>query len=109
MAQRRLGFREQQVLSLVLDAFAKHGRAPSYTAIARHLSMEREHAAHVVKRLERRGLVSRFGHGRERMITWIAGAMAKKTPAEAGVVEGGTPRSRRRIVCPSASRVNRLM
>ena len=75
MARRRLGYREQQVFAFVLDAFARHGRAPSYTTIARHLSMEREHAAHVVRRLERRGLVSRIGQGRKRMITWIAGAI----------------------------------
>ena len=62
---RVLGYRSVQVLAFVHSTIASDGIAPSYTMIADHLGISsRAKVCEIVKRLERRGLLSRVGGGR---------------------------------------------
>lgn len=60
-----LGYRGVQVLAFVEMRIADEGRAPSYAEIRDELGMHsRAAVAHVVARLEARGLLKRTGKGR---------------------------------------------
>lgn len=63
---RVLGYRCFQVLSYVNQTIATDGIAPSYDMIADALGISggRPKVSEIVKRLERRGLMSRVGTGR---------------------------------------------
>jgi SOS-response transcriptional repressor LexA len=62
---RVLGYRCFQVLSYVSETIAAEGIAPSYDMICDALGISnRSKVADIVKRLERRGLLSRVGTGR---------------------------------------------
>ena len=63
-----LGFREHQILRLVEADLAHEGKVRSFREIALALGMARNHAADSLRRLERRGLLSRVGAGRGRQI-----------------------------------------
>jgi len=59
-----IGYRGQQVLDYVIAASAANRRPPSYTEIADALGMGSvANVAHVVRRLERRGLLRRADTG----------------------------------------------
>lgn len=64
-----LGYRAFQVLAYVEQTIASEGRAPSYGMIANELGLRgRNDVCRIVKRLEKRGVVSRVGAGRVRRI-----------------------------------------
>lgn len=66
---RALGYRAVQVLGYVRETIAEQGQAPSYRMIADELGVgSRGKVCEIVKRLERRGLLSRAGSGRVRRI-----------------------------------------
>ena len=68
-APRELGYRGSQVLAFIRTTIACAGRAPSYAMIEEQLGFSsRANVAHVIRRLEDRGLVSRVGAGRVRRI-----------------------------------------
>lgn len=59
-----LGYRGQQVLELVQLASARGERAPSYATIAEKLGLNsNSDVAHIVRRLEKRGLLKRSDTG----------------------------------------------
>jgi DNA-binding MarR family transcriptional regulator len=63
------GYRGFQVLEYVNATIAAEGRAPSYGMIRDELGLESKgHVSNIVKRLEKRGLVSRVGAGRVRRL-----------------------------------------
>ncbi len=70
--ERRLGYREHQMLGLLRRYVDRDGRGPSYTAIGNELGMQRHHVADAVRRMERRGLLKRVGSGCGRCIVWVA-------------------------------------
>ena len=73
-SNRILGFRECQVLELLTADIATDGAARSYRAMAIALGMSaRHHVADTVRRLERRGLITRVGEGRGRRIVMACG------------------------------------
>lgn len=66
---RSLGYREVQVLRYVEATIATEGRSPSYRMIDDKLDLHgKGNVANIVKRLERKGLLSRAGCGRVRRI-----------------------------------------
>lgn len=68
-APRELGYRGTQVLAYVRLCIAEDGQAPSYSMIRDTLGFaDVADVAHVVRRLEGRGLLRRVGHGRVRRI-----------------------------------------
>lgn len=68
-APRELGYRGSQVLAFIRTAIAGDGHAPSYAMIEEQFGFSsRANVAHVIRRLEDRGLVSRVGAGRVRRI-----------------------------------------
>lgn len=68
-APRELGYRGVQVLAFVRATIAETGQAPSYLEIMKALDFyDRSKVCKVVERLEKRGLLSRVGHGRVRRI-----------------------------------------
>jgi SOS-response transcriptional repressor LexA len=72
-APRELGYRGQQVLAFVQIMIAEGGSAPSYSMIRDELGFnDKTDVRRVIERLERRGLLSRVGHGRVRRIRLIA-------------------------------------
>lgn len=71
-APRELGYRGVQVLAYVRTSIAEQGRAPSYEMICDKLGIStRAKVCEVVKRLEKRGLISRVGSGRVRRINLL--------------------------------------
>lgn len=72
-APRELGYRGRQVLSYIRLCIDTDGRAPSYDMIVREFDFAtRGNVAHVVRRLETRGLLKRVGAGRCRRISLTA-------------------------------------
>lgn len=66
---RCLGYREHQLLALIRDDLGAVGRTRSYRAMGLLLGMWPHHVAETIGRLERRGLIERFGPaGRGRRI-----------------------------------------
>lgn len=62
---RALGYRSFQVLNYVRDEIALTGTAPSYDMICKALGISsKPKVCDIIKRLERRGLLSRVGGGR---------------------------------------------
>lgn len=70
MTIRQLGYRGQQVLLIVTDAVNRGQRPPSYAMIANALSMNVTDVCNVVRRLERRGLVTRADTGSRHRMGW---------------------------------------
>jgi SOS-response transcriptional repressor LexA len=69
---RILGFRMAQVKQMIDDRVAAAGQSPSYAQIRDELGFNHEkHVSRVVQRLERRGLLTRSGSGRERRIKLV--------------------------------------
>ena len=69
-APRELGYRGRQVLAYIRVCIAEQGRAPSYAMIVDEFDFaDRGNVAHVIRRLENRGLVRRVGAGRCRRIS----------------------------------------
>lgn len=67
--ERVLGPRCYQVLNLVHTWLAEKGRAPSYSEIRDALDIgSKSEVGKIVKRLEKRRLVTRVGRGRVRRI-----------------------------------------
>lgn len=67
--RRVLGYRGFQVLAYVQETLASDGRAPSYGMIRDELGLtDKGEVGKIVKRLERRGVLSRVGSGRVRRI-----------------------------------------
>lgn len=64
---RVLGYRSVQVLTYVRQTIDDTGRAPSYAMIRDQLGFnDKAEVCHIVKRLEKRGLLRRAGYGRVR-------------------------------------------
>lgn len=69
IANRVLGYRSSQVLAFVHAQLQTEGIAPSYGMICDELGINGRHKVNdIIKRLERRGLLSRVGSGRVRRI-----------------------------------------
>jgi SOS-response transcriptional repressor LexA len=67
--RRELGYRGFQVLAYVRETIASEGMAPSYAMIANELGLpDRTDVCRIVRRLEKRGVLSRVGHGRVRRL-----------------------------------------
>lgn len=65
LSGRVLGYRSVQVLEYVRTSIAQDGQAPTYEMICDKLQINGRHkVCEIVKRLERRGLLSRVGRGR---------------------------------------------
>lgn len=72
LLNRALGYRGYQVHAYVREIVERDGRAPSYGMIREALDFCDDAAvSRVVQRLEKRGLLSRVGHGRVRRIRLI--------------------------------------
>lgn len=70
LTHRALGFRGFQVLAYVQDQIEHAGRAPTYAMIRDALGMTcKADVCNVVRRLERRGLLSRVSNGKVRRST----------------------------------------
>lgn len=66
---RRLGYRETQVLALARQSIERQAVPPSYAMICRELGIAtRGEVSRIVANLERRGVLARQGHGRDRRI-----------------------------------------
>jgi predicted transcriptional regulator of viral defense system len=65
---RVLGYRCHQVLQFIRARTAIDGCAPSYGMIRDEFGIDKCKVADIVKRLEKRGLLSRVGTGRVRRI-----------------------------------------
>lgn len=71
MTDRQIGFRGQQVLRVVTVAIEAGQRPPSYAMIAHTLGMNSTaDVCHVVRRLERRGLIHRRDTGSRHQQGW---------------------------------------
>lgn len=68
-SNRIFGYRGTQVLEFVRITIAADGQAPSYAMICNALGIgTKADVGKIVARLERRGVLSRVGHGRVRRI-----------------------------------------
>jgi len=80
MPTRQLGYRGQQVLLIVTQTIAAGQRPPSYAMIADALGMNSiADVCHVVRRLERRGLLRRQDTGSRHRQGWH-GPVIRLTP-----------------------------
>lgn len=66
-----LGYRGGQVIAYIAAEIDRSGRPPSYAMIAKHLGMTNAaNVCHVVRRLEKRGLLKRNDTGSRHRRGW---------------------------------------